>query len=88
LLLLRDSFLNLCNRDFYKIPNKAFNLLLAYLIKYKKEFILKAYKGLKRAIEINSVKKFIFYKEIQLKNISINKISLYPEISDKLFILA
>jgi hypothetical protein len=88
LLLPHDGSLNLRHRDFYKIPNEAFDLLVAHLTKHKKEFILKVCEELERAIKIGSNGELIFRGEIRLERTSIDEITSYPEMSNKLSMLA
>lgn len=88
LLLPRDSTSNVIHQKLHKLPNKVFDLLIDYITKHKKKFLLKICKRLEQAITIGPVSNFKFREQIRLKSTSINKINSYPEMLDRLSILA
>lgn len=88
LLLPHSGSGNVDHRDIRKLSTGEFNCLLVYLKKYKQEFLLKVYKKLEHAISITSIGKFNFQRRIRLESTSINEITSYAEMSDKLCMLA
>ncbi|KAH8787525.1 hypothetical protein F5882DRAFT_402878 [Hyaloscypha sp. PMI_1271] len=88
LLLPHSGSGNVDHRDIHKLSAGGFDCLLLYLKKYKQEFLLKVCKKLEHAISITSIGKFNFQRQIRLESTSIDEITSYAEMSDKLCMLA